>query len=156
MAETTKAGLFIAAYDVSNGLLGAPLVRLRLAVYTPARTITGIGTVTQDGPETKDFAVSLYGSYSYLVLLPPGPVNVVVGAFGLPLGTPRTSEIAGVAHLEMLLDEGWETGVATFRWHVDGVWNEIENARVTQVQPESITGAASGRIDLDATAGAPS
>jgi hypothetical protein len=145
MANDT-VGLFIASYDVSTGLPGAPVLHLRLVVSTPQRKVTGAGTVTQAVAKPDVFSTSLFGTFEPLALMPPAPTNILVTLDGLPLGTPQESGIAETAHLRMLLDESWKAGVATFRWLQGGEWHEIENGKVTLVQPASIDEV--GQIDL--------
>jgi hypothetical protein len=149
MAGTTEnqIGLFIATYEVGRELPGAPMLHLQLSVYTPEKKVTGIGHITQAIVSRHPFATSLYGSFSYLTVM-PDQANVMVDALGLPLGAPPTSGLAAIAQLHMLLDPTWAHGVANFRYHDGAAWQELENVPARLVPPRQVgTGPDSIRLN---------
>jgi len=143
-------GLFVAAYEIGTGPMGAPLLHLRIAVATPERTVTGACDITQaTTPGSPRFAATVGGTFTYLGLMPPSPTFVVVHAIGYPLGTPPQSTLAPTFELDMLLDETWAGGVANFRYES----TRIDGAKVRLVTPATVADIGPAEITLDQPAG---
>jgi hypothetical protein len=132
----TKAGtgLFVAAYDISTGLAGAPTLHAQLSVYTPDKRVSGLGHVTQAVQRPPGFVTRFDGSYTYLTVMPK-VTHVLLTLTGYPEFLPVMQPNAEV---RMLLDPTWRTGTATF-WYADGTGrHEFENAKVRLVEPATI------------------
>lgn len=141
--DGTKAGLFVATYEISTGLAGAPTLHAQLSVYTPEKQVSGIGHITQALPTPPDFATKLDGSFTYLTVM-PDDTHILVTLTGYPVvAWPPGGGIGPVllpnCEVRMLLDASWRTGPASF-WYVDETGkHEIENATARLVEPETAT-----------------
>jgi len=144
MGEFEDIGLFVASYEISTGMAGAPTMHATLVVSTPERTVHGTCTVTQAVNPPLRFAAELTGTFDYLGLMPPSPTNVIVHAIGYPVGTLPNTPIAPTARLDMLLDPSWSDGVANFRYN--GV--QIDGAKVTLVPPRAVSELPPKEISL--------
>jgi hypothetical protein len=136
-------GLFVAAYEISTGLAGAPTLHVHLVVDAPSKAVTGIGYLTQAVSPAPTYRTWYRGSFTYLTFM-PNEENILVTAVGYPPGTLPIEPIAPNGDLRMALDASWTAGVATFRY--DG--HEIENATVRLVQPAIVAGTGPDRIEL--------
>lgn len=145
--DTARAGLFVATYEISTGLAGAPTLHVQLSVYTPEKRVSGIGHITQALPKQPDFATKLDGSFTYLTVM-PDETHILVTLTGYPIVTWPSGGGVGPVLLEncevrVLLDASWRTGPASF-WYVDETGrHEIENATARLVEP-----ATAATIDL--------
>lgn len=146
---TTPVGLFIASYDITTGLMGAPTLHVQLSVYPPEKSVTGYGTISQAINPPPSFRTRLDGTYTYLTVMGPGS-RLLVTLTGYPYGIWPPGGGGGPVllpncELRMLLEESWQEGVASF-WYLDdqGRKHEIEDAKVTK----TATSGADEAIDL--------
>lgn len=133
----TKTGLFIVCYEIGGSMPGAPQFKASLAVYTPGKTVTGIGHITQAVNPPLDEATSLHGTYTYMTVMPRN-VHILVTAVGYPVvNWPPGAGIGPVllpnAELRMVLSENWQTGTASFKYQLGGNWQEVNDAPVRAV-----------------------
>lgn len=134
---TSGTGLFLAEYEISTGLAGAPVLHLALTVNTVDRAVSGAARVTQAINPPLDVRSQVHGSFTYMTVM-PNQTSILVVATGTPSITwPHGGGVGPVLlpnlHLRMVLDKSWEHGVANFSYIApSGQWVEIENAKVAQ------------------------
>ena len=133
-----KVGLFLASLQIGGDKPGAPLFMVKFLVYTPGRTLSGIGDITQAVNPPVDVNTNLHGDYSYMCVMPKN-CHLLVIATGYPIiKWPHHGGIGPVlqpnVHLRMVLTEDWKTGTATYQYVTpDGKWHEVENAPVKMI-----------------------
>ena len=155
---TGPVGLFVASYDVTTGVPGAPTLHLRLMVYAPERTVTGYGGITQAVEDPPAWATRLDGDFTYLTVMGPGS-HILVTLTGyppvlMPPGTGAGPALLPNCGVRLLLDESWQSGVGSF-WYVDGngVRHDVDDARVTRAADAAAAPAAAERtLDLGTVA----
>ena len=131
-------GLFLACYEIAGDKPGAPLFKVHLSVYTPAKTVTGHGQITQAINPPLDIATKLDGSYTYMTVMPRN-VHILITAAGYPiLHWPPWGGVGPVippnVELRMVLEEDWKSGTANYKYVDDNSnWHEIEGAPVKAV-----------------------
>jgi hypothetical protein len=130
---STKSGLFIASYNITTGLAGAPNFEVHLTVNTVNRVVTGLGEVTQAVHPPLDVQTSLKGDFTYLTVMPDN-THILVVLQGSGESSPITPAEIINTKLRMLLDKGWQSGVASFSYFANGQWNNIEDAKVTIIK----------------------
>ncbi|MCE1114504.1 MULTISPECIES: DUF1842 domain-containing protein [Pseudomonas] len=113
-------GLFHTRLNVSNGLLGAPVLTLDLLVNTVHKKVTGTARTFQATHPVQVFNANVWGSYSELPFTPAGSPSIILHLDGSPTGP--LSQIAQTFHLQGLLDQGWNNGTASYRFFSNGHW----------------------------------
>lgn len=113
-------GLFHSRLNVSNGLLGAPVLTLDLLVNTVHKKVTGTARTFQSTHPVQVFNANVWGSYSELPFAPVGSPSIILQLDGSPSGP--LSQIAQTFHLQGLLDQGWNSGTASYRFYSNGHW----------------------------------
>ncbi|MEW6734634.1 MAG: DUF1842 domain-containing protein [Acidobacteriota bacterium] len=141
-----KTGLFVVSYDIGTDLIGAPLFKLHLSVYTPNKTVTGTGRITQTTNPPLDIATRVQGEYTYMTVM-PNKSHILVTAVGYPIiNWPAHAGIGPVippnVELRMVLEDNWSSGRAMYRYLVDGSWHEVTDAPVKSVPIEQFVAAA--------------
>ena len=133
-SKPTEMGTFLACYEIGGDKPGAPLFRVNLVVDVPARTVNGSGRITQAISPPLDIATQLHGQFSYMTVM-PRVVHILVVATGYPV-VPHggIGLVEPNADLRMVLDEGWKSGTADYKYRDDGgKWVDIEQAPVKAV-----------------------
>jgi hypothetical protein len=109
-----------------------------MMVYTPAKTVTGLGHITQAINPPLDIVTKLDGSYTYMTVMPRN-VHILVTAIGYPIiHWPPWGGVGPVippnVDLRMVLEEDWKSGTANYKYVDDnGNWHEIEGVAVRSV-----------------------
>ncbi|MBN3788022.1 DUF1842 domain-containing protein [Burkholderia sp. Ac-20353] len=125
MSENSRTGLFPAGYVIGTGLPGAPTLRLALLVDTPERSVVGTATVTQAVNPPVEFDADVWGTYTYMALMPPVNTRILVTLQGNQ-GGPASNSIV-TFRLQLVLENDWQSGVASYRYFDNGSWHAIEN-----------------------------
>jgi hypothetical protein len=110
---------------------------LHLLVYTPGKTVTGAGLLTQAINPPLEEAVSVHGDFTYMTVMPKN-THILVTATGVPLVKwPPHGGIGPVLqpvlHLRMVLENDWKSGTANFSYFANGHWHEVEGATVKMI-----------------------
>ncbi|NES99162.1 MAG: DUF1842 domain-containing protein [Sphaerospermopsis sp. SIO1G1] len=145
MSETQKYGVFLACYEISTSLLGAPTLTLNLLVNAPAETVHGIGNITQAINPPLDIKTKLDGSFTYMTVMPDN-THILVTASGYPIINwppyvpgPGPVILPNV-ELRMVLNEDWKSGTANYKYLDDqGKWQTVNNAVVKSVKCPVLT-----------------
>ena len=141
--EETKCGLFIVSYEIGGHIPGAPLFKINFSVYTPEKTVAGIGQITQATNPPVDIGTNLHGQYTYMCVMPKN-CHILITATGYP--TTNWPPYGGVGpvippntELRIVVTEDWKSGTANYKY-VDskGAWHEITNAPVKMVSGTSL------------------
>lgn len=138
-----KAGLFIACYEIGGDKAGAPTFKVNLSVYTPEKTVSGIGVIDQAVNPPLHITSSLHGTFTYMCVMPKN-CHIQVRLTGHPvISWHQINGIGPVipANVEfiMVLTEDWKSGSANYSYlDKNGKWHEIENAPVKLVQGNNI------------------
>lgn len=128
-----KVGLFVVSYEITTGLAGAPTFHVNLAVNTPARIVSGGGTVTNTSNPPLNLHTSLRGDYTYMTVMPNNS-KILVVLNGIGEYSPINPLEVENTKLRMVLEDDWSKGTANFSYRDDrGQWNEIKDAKVTKV-----------------------
>jgi len=141
----SMVGLFHVCYKIGGDKPGAPLFKVSLAVFTPHKTVSGIGHITQAVRPPLNIATNLHGGYTYMCVMPKN-CHILVTATGYPIiHWPPFGGIGPViphnVELRMVLEENWKSGTANYKYcDAKGVWHEVTNAPVKSVICNSIIG----------------
>ncbi|MDY6855849.1 MAG: DUF1842 domain-containing protein [Thermodesulfobacteriota bacterium] len=127
----TKVGLFIVSYEIGGNIPGAPLFEVNFSVYTPAKTLAGIGQITQTTHPPLDIGTNLHGQYKYMRVFPKIGY-IIINATGYPIinwPVYRSVDpfvISSNSELRMVITEDWKSGTANYKY-IDskGIWQEI-------------------------------
>lgn len=135
--SSQQVGLFPVSYEIGTGKPGAPRLSLHLLVYTPGKTVTGAGLLTQAINPPLEEAVSVHGDFTYMTVMPKN-THILVTATGVPLVKwPPHGGIGPVLqpvlHLRMVLENDWKSGTANFSYFANGHWHEVEGATVKMI-----------------------
>ena len=138
-----KTGLFIACYEIGGDKAGAPSFKVNLSVYTPEKTVSGIGVIEQAVNPPLHITSKLHGTYTYMCVMPKN-CQIQIRATGNPV--IKWSQINGIGpvlqanvELIMVLTEDWKSGSANYSYSdKNGNLHEIENAPVKLSQGNSI------------------
>ncbi|KVO07885.1 hypothetical protein WJ69_01045 [Burkholderia ubonensis] len=149
MSEKTLAGLFPVAYVIGTEMPGAPTLRLALLVDTPERSLVGTATVTQAVNPPVDFHADVWGDFTYMALMPPVNTRILVTLQGNDGGPTSNSVVT--FKLQLVLENDWQRGVASYSYFDIGSWHDIENvpARIDRefvtLEPGPVTPSLYGR-----------
>ena len=139
-----RTGLFIATYEIGKPMPGAPMFRLQMSVYTPDKTVTGLGHITQETNPPLNVVTQMNGTFTYMTVMPDN-THILVVLNGYPnVHMPPHGGIGPVlqpnADVRMVLNDDWKTGTATYRYQdAQGTWHEVENTPVTLVPGKTLT-----------------
>ncbi|AXF23945.1 hypothetical protein CUJ89_26640 [Burkholderia pyrrocinia] len=125
MSENTRTGLFPAGYLIGTAMPGAPTLRLALLVDTPERSVVGTATITQAVNPPVEFHADVWGNYTYMALMPPVNTRILVTLQGND-GGPNANSIV-TFRLHLVLENDWQSGVASYSYFDNGNWHAIEN-----------------------------
>lgn len=128
-------GLFHTRLNVSTGLLGAPVLTLDLVVDTPRKRVSGLARVFQSTNPPQNFKAQVWGDYSELKLGNKGEAHIVLNLAGSPSGP--LSQIAQTFHLHGILAGDWASGTASYRYAINGQWQEVAHAHVRPAPTET-------------------
>jgi len=139
-----KVGLFIASYQIGGDKPGAPLFNVNLSIYTPGKTVSGIGHISQATNPPLDVVTHLKGTYTYMCVMPKN-CHIQVRLTGSSV--VKLSPVSGVepvalhnVELLMVLTEDWKTGGANYSYlDKAGNLHEVEGAPVKEISPKSIS-----------------
>jgi hypothetical protein len=137
-AGEKKVGLFPVCYAIGGEKPGAPLFKVSLLVYTPGKTVTGYGTVTQAISPPLRVETKLSGDFTYMTVMPKN-VHILIVATGYPVvHWPPHGGIGPVilpnVHLRMVLNGDWKSGTANYQYQDSkGNWQEVKDAPVKMV-----------------------
>lgn len=138
-----KLGLFPVCYNIGTPMAGAKTFRVSLLVYTPGKTLSGYGVITQPVNPPLRIESKLYGDFTYMTVM-PSKTHILVTATGYPdIHWPPHGGVGPVllpiVHLRMVLTEDWKSGTANYKYlDAKGEWQEINDAPVTIVNCEDI------------------
>ncbi len=135
LSLTAQTGLFPVCYEIGGDMPGAPLFKVSLTVYTPGKSVSGHGVITQATNPPLKVETKLQGDFTYMTVMPKN-VHILVVATGYPI--LHWSHHAGIGpvigpnvNLRMVLTEDWKSGTANYQYlDANGNWVNIENAPV--------------------------
>ncbi|KHK59537.1 hypothetical protein PI86_09505 [Burkholderia sp. A9] len=125
MSENARIGLFPAGYVIGTGMPGAPALRLALLVDTPEGSVVGTATIGQAVNPPVDFHADVWGNYTYMALMPPVNTRILVTLQGND-GGPNSNSIV-TFRLHLVLENDWQSGVASYSFFDNGSWRAFEN-----------------------------
>ncbi|RON57704.1 DUF1842 domain-containing protein [Pseudomonas frederiksbergensis] len=123
-------GLFHTRLNVSNHLLGAPVLTLDLLVDTVKKKVSGVASIYQSTWPPLNFRARVWGEYSEAKLVPTAESHIILSLDGNPSGP--TSQIAETFHLKGILGAEWDSGFASYRYQEQGIWHPVKHAAVSQ------------------------
>ncbi|MFJ4349141.1 DUF1842 domain-containing protein [Pseudomonas sp. NPDC089401] len=122
-------GLFPVSYLIGNNQPGAQRLQLDLLVFTPDRTVNGAAQLSQTTNPPLDLHLDVWGSYSYLTVLPPSQGKILVTVQGNQGGPHANSPVQ--FKFRALLDQNWQHGVADYEYYNGQRWVSVDNVPVT-------------------------
>lgn len=128
-------GLFVVSYRIGTDAPGAPTFETHLAVDTPNRRVSGLGTITQAVNPPLDVRTRLDGDFTYMTVMPRN-THILVTLTGFPVAHLAPEGGIGPvalpnARLRMVLEEDWKSGVASYEYTTDGRdWQHIADVPV--------------------------
>ncbi|WP_213939314.1 DUF1842 domain-containing protein [Pseudomonas sp. dw_612] len=122
-------GLFHTRLNVSNHLLGAPVLTLDLLVDTVKKKVSGVANLVQTTHPPVHFHARVWGAYSEVKLIPTAESHIILTLDGSPSGP--LSQIAQTFHLKGILGADWISGFVDYRYYEQGIWHEIKHAAVS-------------------------
>ncbi|QCI97349.1 DUF1842 domain-containing protein [Agrobacterium larrymoorei] len=130
MSEVRPSGLFYLHLQTS-GAPGAPVLDLRLTVYTPKKQITGLAEVTQATNPPLDVKSHVTGDYTYETVIGQGS-KIRIDLQGWPeLVWPVKGGIGPVVpenfYATLVLDTDYSEGEIHYgyRTGLTGAWHEV-------------------------------
>jgi hypothetical protein len=131
-----KTGLFPVSYQIGGNMPGAQRFIVHFLVYTPDKTITGAGEITQAvNPPTNISTQFDEGHYTYMCVMPKN-CHILINAKG-HVPNEISSNINVV--LTMVVTEDWKSGTANYKYRDSkGHWVEVTDAPATVIQGETI------------------
>lgn len=139
-----KTGLFHLCLEAGTGAPGAQHMLMNLGVYTPQKTISGIGHLAQATNPPLGITVQLNGTYTYMCVMPKN-CHIQILLTGTPIADTQPHGGPGqlpapVISMVIVLTEDWKSGSANIKYlNSAGVWVELENVPVKQVPCTSIS-----------------
>jgi hypothetical protein len=146
--QSEQVGLFPVCYEIGGNVPGAPLFRVNLVVFTPAKTVNGAGHIIQATNPPLDVQTILVGQYTYMTVMPNNS-SILVTAIGHPavLG-PGTPVLQPNVQLRMILSADWKSGTANYEYEGSNhQLHTIDNAPVKlalAAAPQLLTAKAVG------------
>jgi hypothetical protein len=132
-------GLFHTRLNVSNSLLGAPVLTLDLLVDTVNKKVSGIASLFQATWPTVNFRAQVWGNYSEAKLTAKVENHIILTLAGSPSGP--LSQIAQTFDLKGILAGDWASGFVDYRYEEQGQWHEVKHVAVHQaptVEPQPV------------------
>ena len=138
--QNQMCGLFQVSYLINGDLFGGTSFSVSLLVYTPTKTVSGMGHVSQAVNPPFSLTSQLQGEFSYLCTMESCHIMADLNGFCLPTllvhGVPQATQNT---KLRMLLNEDWKSGTANFKFLRDNKWVEVENAKVQLMETKELT-----------------
>ncbi|KPA90212.1 MULTISPECIES: DUF1842 domain-containing protein [Pseudomonas] len=125
-----SVGLFHTRLNISQPLIGAPVLTLDLLVDTVRRKVSGIANLFQSTYPPIHFEAQVWGSYSEAKLSPSVESHIILTLAGSPSGP--LSQIAQTFHLSGILEANWASGFVDYRYYEQGRWQQVRHAAVSQ------------------------
>lgn len=143
-----QVGLFPVSYEIGGNMPGAPLFRVNLVVFTPAKTVHGAGHISQATNPPLSVNTILSGQYTYMTVMPNNS-HILVTATGHPVALgPGTPVLPPNVQLRMVLSSDWKSGTANYEYQDSNHhWHTIDNAPVklvTAAEPINLATQAGG------------
>ncbi len=123
-------GLFPVQLRVATPNLGAPVLWLNLLVNTVEKTASGFARITQTVYPPMHFRARVVGPFHQMRIDPHAPQSVTLTLSGSPTG-PVAPQVV-ILELNALLNEGWQSGTANYRYFYESRWHSIEHAIVSK------------------------
>lgn len=114
--QAPSVGLFPVSYVIGTGAAGAQRQELDLLIYTPGQSVRGTTQITQATNPPLNLHVDVWGTYSYLTVLPPSQSKILVTLQGNHGGPTANSPV--IFKERLVLNVDWLTGVATYEYQV--------------------------------------
>jgi len=139
-----KTGLFHLCLEIGTEAMGAQHMFISVGAFTPEKTITGIGHLTQAVNPPLDMSVNISGTYTYMCVMPKN-CHIQLLLTGTPIvKTPPYGGIGPVLEpvisMVIVLTEDWKSGGANIKYlNEAGQWVELTNVPVKQVPCETIS-----------------
>ncbi|HEU4965302.1 MAG TPA: DUF1842 domain-containing protein [Bacilli bacterium] len=128
MQTNTAVGLFIASYQITTGLAGAPVLHANFAVNTVDKTVSVFAHLTNTSNPPLNIENTMQGTYTE----EGGTIKVTANAPLLQEFPP----VSQVTKLEMTLTN-WESGTATYSYtEAGGNPHVVENAPVHKLNAD--------------------
>ena len=130
---TAQTGLFPVCYEISGDKPGSPLFKCHLMVYTPGKSVSGYGFITQTTHPPLKVETKLQGDFTYMTVMPRN-VHILIVATGSPIiQWPPNGGVGPVilpnVNMRIVLAEDWKSGTANYQYlDANGNWVNIENA----------------------------
>jgi len=139
-----QTGLFIATYEIGKPQPGAPMFKLQTSVFTPDRTVNGLGHIHQETNPPVNVVTQMQGTFTYMTVMPNNThILVVLNGYANnnnPTNTTFSTTQQPNCELRMILNDDWKTGTATYRYRdTQGTWHEVENTPVNLVPGKTLT-----------------
>lgn len=113
-------------------LLGAPVLNLQLLINAPAKTLSGIATLTQAINPPMNLISNVHGNWSYMATMSSTHMLLVAEGQGpssiLVHGQPQMVENL---KFRASVDENWQTGVCSYEYLYQGTWHSVEGAQMS-------------------------
>ncbi|WP_221796583.1 DUF1842 domain-containing protein [Oceanobacter mangrovi] len=129
--DMQTAGVFLARYRIGNQRPGSKAFELNVLVGTAAKTIAGQGRVSQDGDSAVNIQSMIAGEYQYQYGIKTCHIMLELkGNHPFPGVPPVGLDMQNIS-ASILLNEGWKTGIASYRYkEKDGNWVDVESQPV--------------------------
>ncbi|MFS2097139.1 DUF1842 domain-containing protein [Pseudomonas sp. Pseusp11] len=123
-------GLFHTRLNVSNHLLGSPVLTLDLLVDTVKKKVSGVASIFQSTYPPLNFRARVWGEYSEAKLVPTAENHIILTLAGSPSGP--LSQIAQTFGLKGILGADWASGYVDYKYQDQGIWHYVKHAAVSQ------------------------
>jgi hypothetical protein len=132
--KNQPVGLFPVSYEIGAEMPGAPRFTVHFLVYTPGKTVNGMGVITQAINPPLELATQLHGDFTYMTVMPK-TAHILLTATGYPpMKWPHHGGIGPVlqpnVHLRIVLEDDWKSGTANYSYFFKDTWHEVEGAPV--------------------------
>ncbi|MFJ2363368.1 DUF1842 domain-containing protein [Pseudomonas sp. NPDC087697] len=123
-------GLFHTRLNVTNSLLGAPVLTLDLLVDTVNKKVSGVASIFQSTYPPLNFRARVWGNYSEAKLISEAENHIILTLEGSPSGP--NSQIAQTFDLRGILGADWASGFADYKYFDQDHWTTVRHAAVSQ------------------------
>jgi len=147
---SNNIGLFIASYEITTDLVGAPALRVDLSIdVVKKEVVSGVAHISQaTNPPLDLSAYRLSGNYYYMCVMPDTcHIAMDVTGWEMPEISPKIPGehvgivIADTLKLKLVLNDDWQSGKAGYQYR-EGFgdnWKKVENANVKLLSPQCIS-----------------